>query len=130
MSKLSMLLVSLLAALAWAAAAQAAPVTLEDCDLLDYGCKGAELSLDVTDNLNGTYTVLYTFDTTDYVGPKNALIQVGFMVVKDVTAQQLQSVSHGSTTDWSLALLAPVNSDGTPCTAKSGENTDMVCIYA
>jgi hypothetical protein len=130
MPRLFKLLLPLLVSLCWAGASQAAPVTLEDCDLNNYGCKGAELTLDVTDNLNGTYTVLYTIDTTDYNGPKNYLIQVGFKVIKDVTNQELVAVSHGSTTDWSKALLAPVNSDGTPCTTKNGDGTDMVCTYA
>jgi hypothetical protein len=100
-------------------------LTLDNCD---GGCAGADLTIDVTDNLDGTYTVLYTIDTTDYVGPRDYLVQVGFKVIQGYTDVDLVSAPNGLA-NWSEALTAPVSSDGTPCSG-GGDNTDKVCIYA
>jgi hypothetical protein len=126
MSMLMKLCLSLLFCFVGAAAANATSLTLDNCD---GGCNGADVTLDVTNNNNGTFTVLYTFDTTEYNGPGDYLVQVGFKTIQGYTDADLVSVSHGSVSDWSLAVTAPVTSNGSPCTA-GGDGTDKVCIYA
>ena len=126
MSMLTKLCLSLLVSLVGAVAANATLLTLDDCD---GGCNGADVTLNVMNNGDGTFTVLYSFDTTDYNGPGDNLIQVGFKAIQGYTDADLVSVSHGSVSDWSLAVTAPINSNGSPCSA-GGNGTDKVCIYA
>lgn len=117
---------SFLFCLAWAAAAQATSLTLDNCP---GGCEGADLTLDVTNQGNGTFKVLYSFDTTGYEDSiATSLVQVGFKVIKDYTSATLVSAPNG-TTNWSSPLEAPVTSNGSPCSV-GGNGTDKVCIYA
>lgn len=127
--KLSKLLFSLLASLLLAGSSQAVTsLTLDDCDV--DGCRGAELTLSVDEQADGSYLVTYTINTDglDDANDKfTGLNQIGFLTIKDWETVELLSAPNG-VENWSDPTEAVVSSNGSLCAP--GETTDKVCILA
>lgn len=129
MSKLWKLGLVLFACLSWAAASHAVTtLTLDNCDL--EGCRGADLTLSVDAQDDGSYLVTYTINT-DALNTANdkftGLTQLGFLAIKDWKTVELLTAPNGIE-NWSAAVEAVVNSNGSLCAP--GDTTDKVCIYA
>ena len=105
----------------FAGAANAASISLDDCD--DQGCQGVTLSLLVTES-GGAYHVTYTINSDDYTGDRLGLNQVGFKTISGWTGVTLDSSPASSAVPWADPVEA-VNSSNNLC--QKGSSSDKVC---
>jgi len=125
MNRVTQSVVPLLATLALAGAAQAGAITsitIDDCDA--DGCRGSTLMLSVEDNMDGTWTVLQSIDSTDFDEVRLGLNQVGFKAIKDWTSADLVMAP---TAGWLDPALEAATSANNLC--KNGTSSDKVCTY-
>jgi len=113
------------AALAYASAAQAGPITsltIDNCDA--DGCEGTTLTLSVEDNMDGTWTVLQSIDSTDFSEVRLGLNQVSFKAIKDWTAVALVAAPDPG---WLDPPVEGNTSSNSLC--DNGGTTDKVCTH-
>lgn len=125
--KLLRISLTVLTLVAWAAAAQAGPitsVTSDDCDA--DGCAGSKLFLSVEDEGGGSWLVTYRINTDDYVGDRTGFNQIGFKAVSGWTDAALISADPGLA-GWSDPAEAPINSNSS-CSNSKG-NSSKVCVH-
>lgn len=113
------------AALAFAGTAQAGPITtltLDDCDA--QGCRGSTLALSVEDNMDGTWTVLQSLDSTGFDEVRLGMNQVGFKAIQDWTSVELIMAPDPG---WLDPPVEGNTSSNNLC--ENGGTTDKVCTY-
>jgi hypothetical protein len=116
-----------LAVLGFASYAQAATLTLDNCDL--DGCRGSTLSLSVEAAGDG-FDVIYTIDTTNYTGAgvRSGFNQIGFKAIQGWTSGTVDVAPAGWVTGSSSNAIIPSNiKANSHCEGSS--NNDFACIY-
>jgi hypothetical protein len=116
------LLATTLFVFALASSAQALTVGGPTCG----SCDGSEITLEIVDNLDSTYSVTLTLDSTDYDESRDGIAQIGFGGIQDWTSVALDSSPSGSAIAWSAPVEANINS-GSLC--GNGSTTDKICTW-
>jgi len=113
----------LLAAVVLSVASSASAISLSIDGASCGSCEGADLMLNIVADATG-FNVTLTIDSTDYVGPKDGLVEVGFGGISNWTSVSLVSSPLTSTVAWSPPVAANTSSAGLCAT---GTTTDKIC---
>jgi hypothetical protein len=113
-----------LAVVGFASYAQAASVSLDNCDA--YNCEGSTLFLEVTE-VSGGFDVVYTIDTTGYTGDRLGMNQVGFKAIQGWTSGSVTLAPAGSINgSWDEVIEDSISANSLCSTP---DNSDFVCTY-
>lgn len=110
------------ALIALAGTAQAVSITIDDCDA--QGCEGTSLFLSVQDNMDGTFTVIQSIDSTGFSEVRLGMNQVGFKAIKDWTSADLVSAPTAGWLDPATEAAVSANA-----LCANGTTSDKVCTY-
>ena len=88
-------------------------------------CQGLDMTLTITDNMDGTLTAVYTLNSDGYTGDRDGVVKIGF---GGITGWEEGDVTMTSSPNsgWSDPMESQISSSGYNCDGNG--NTNKLCI--